>query len=156
MGRSSTEPEKEDLERIHRQYRTIRDELVATPIDELGHQLSSLIRDITETSRRDDTIRFLVGVSFTRNYTPLDYHLDRIVETENDGRHVEEVKAAISQNHRYLRFSYPADPEFDAPALRGALLASLDRELRDLERTLDRAGTDDSISDLWRLLANRK
>lgn len=154
MRRDAADLDEEDLRKIRRQYRTIRDELVTTPADELAHQLPSLIEEIAEISQQDDTVRFLAGVSFTQNYTLLDYHLDRVVETE-DGRRVEEIKTAVSQNHRYLRFSYPADPAFDARALRGALLASLDRELRELERALDRAETDDSISDLWRLLSSR-
>ena len=113
-------------------YETIRREVAAIPSEDIAHRLPNLAETVANVSEEaDDTVRFHVGVSFTKAHAPLDYWLDRIVD-DDDGVHVHSLKPAVSREHFYLRFPYPPDPDFDACTLRGALLAAVERELDDL------------------------
>lgn len=155
MPQSSSVPEDSNIGEIYRQYREVRDALLATSPDDFEHQLPNLVEEIATISQTtDDTLRFRIGVSFSQNQTLLDYQLSRVVEEENRVR-VEEIKAPVSQQHRYLQFIYPPDPEVEPNALRGAVLAMLEQELRGLTQAQTQAHSKESIADLWRLLSDK-
>lgn len=155
MRRNPSSKSNRDIETIHRSYLELRDELASLPAAELTHQLPNLVDKIATMSREtDNTIRFRAGVSFSKNQTLFDYHLTRVAEV-NGERHIEDLKSAVSRNHRYHRFSYPPDPQVDAKAIRGVLLAVLDREIKELELARNHGHTTESIADLWELLAEK-
>lgn len=129
MTRGTLTPsDPERSEEPYRPFVAVREELLSTPADDLARQLPNLVPTVIEVSKREDTDGLLLGVSFTRDHTPLDYELDRIVERA-DQYHREPVKEAISGDHRYLRFHYPPDPQFTATTLRGALLSAVEEEI---------------------------
>lgn len=151
--RDATLPEDRDPDEIQRRYEAIREELRDLPTADLAHHLPNLVDTLAETSAESDaTIHFIVGVSFTREHTPLDYQLDHLVTTDRGTERVESLKSAVSQDHFYLRFTYPPDPHFDASALRGAILATIEQRLRVLEET---PRSDSQIAALWKHLAWR-
>lgn len=112
-------------------YGTLRDELAAKPPRDVARELPGLTERVeTLSEEADDDHRIVVGVSFTTNYTCLDYCIDRVLETPTDGQRVETVKEPVSASHRYVRFTCPPDPHFDPCALRALLLSAVDREYR--------------------------
>lgn len=132
-------------------YREIRDSIRDTRPHDIGHRLPNLVDSVQDSSKRTDTVRLQIGISFTEGFTPLDYYLYRIIE--NDGsRSVQEVKERASKRHMYLEFYYPPDPHFDERALRGAMLAAVDRELRSVTKRQEIERTE--VSGLWRKLSN--
>lgn len=131
-------------------YRDIRGALQETSPDDIEHRLPNLTDAIRDASADEETVRFHVGVSFTEGLEPLDYALTRLVETDH-GRTADEIKERASDHHFYLEFRYPPDPYFDACALRGAMLAAVDRDLRSvLER---REVETKEVSGLWKQLS---
>lgn len=133
------------------QYRDIRDAIQETSADEIDHQIPNLVESIRDTSLDDDTIRFLVGVSFTETFAPLDYYLHRVVGS-GSGQTVEVLKGRASDRHMYLEFQYPPDPRFDEHALRGAILSAADRELRSVKHRRQIEQTE--VSGLWKQLSD--
>lgn len=132
-------------------YRNIREAIQETSADDIGHQLPNLVEAVQDASSRRDTIRFRIGISFTEVFTPLDYYLQRIVDSDGS-RAVEGLKDRASKRHMYLEFSYPPDPHFDEHALRGAMLAAVDRELRSVSQR--QAIEETEVTGLWRQLSN--
>ncbi|MDX1744517.1 MAG: hypothetical protein R3324_01150 [Halobacteriales archaeon] len=123
-------------------YERFRETLKAKTPDEFARELPGLVDQLAETTRSaPDTDRFLIGVSLSRNETLLDYTLEQVQE---DGG-VSTLKEPISSNHRYVTVPYPPDPHVDAAGLRGALLVSLEAQLRQA----DDEKTDPSIARLW-------
>lgn len=154
MSQQGTPPDKPNLEDLRGQYKAIRDDLTASPAEDFAHQLPNLVDEINTISKtHDETIRFQIGISFSQNQTPLDYHLSRVIDAEN-GTRVEKIKSPVSQKHRYLEFTYPPDPEVSANALRGAVLATIDQELLEIGQAQVRAESKESIADLWQLLSD--
>lgn len=98
--------------------------------DEVARQLPHLVETVVAESRfSEDTEKFVIGVSLSRNHTLLDYRLERVVvDDAYDSPWLETLKPAVSTSHEYLTFTYPPDPNFDAAALRGALLAVFEHE----------------------------
>lgn len=154
MNQRRTSTDNPPLEEIRRQYEAIRATLTESPAEDFVHQLPNLVEEIRTISRtNDDILRFQIGISFSRNQTLLDYHLSRVVATEN-GTRVQETKSPVSQNHRYLQFTYPPDPEATADGLRGAVLAILDQELLEIRQAQAQAESKESIADLWQILSD--
>lgn len=111
-------------------FETVKELLLAKQSDDLRRELHGLIETIQEeATRRDNIIRFIIGVSFTEQGTCFDYWIDRVVTRNDNGiPRVEEVKPPINTGHPYLTFHFPPDPEFDAGNLRGAMLAAIERK----------------------------
>lgn len=129
-------------------YASILSELATTPPEVIDRSLPNLVETLRTASEQESTERFRVGVSFSQRFTPLDYELDRIVELDDGARRRESLKEAVSRNHRYLRFTYPRDPEFDACAFRGALLTEMEREI-DRSYGFTRSGQRADNGDHW-------
>lgn len=107
----------------------MRSSVLDLDAEAVARQLPHLAEQLAERAADDvSTLQFVVGVSSSRNQTLLDYRLDRWVETD-DGVRREVLKPPVSEQHRYVTFPYPPDPTLDEPALRGALLAAIEREL---------------------------
>lgn len=132
-------------------YRGIRDSIQDTSSDDINHQLPNLVDAVQDYSKRPNTVRFRIGISFTEDFTPLDYYLIRIVDDDGD-RSIHEVKERASNRHMYLEFHYPPDLRFDERALRGAMLTAVDRELRSVTKRQKIEQTE--VTGLWRQLSN--
>jgi len=124
--------------------------------DAVAHELPGLVDHLTEDAPHVD--HYVVGVSFTKKHTCLDYAIDRVLRPDEDagtaGRTgdepvVESVKAPASERHRYVHFVHPPDPHFDASALRARLLGAIHRERRELAHDDPPAST---FADLWEQL----
>ena len=137
-------------EELGKRYGEIAAALRTTNPDDIGHQLPNLTESIRETSTEPDTVRFHVGVSFTEDLGPLDYYLKRVIDTER-GRSVDDIKERASKRHLYLEFRYPPDPHFDVSALRGALLATIERDLHSIQDREEVETTE--VSGLWKQLS---
>ena len=113
------------------EYDSIRDLLLGKPAHEIGHELPGLIESVKRQSvLTDDTLRFVIGVSFTKQGTCFDFWLDRVVDTaDRDVPKVASVKEPINADHRYVTFEYPPDPDFDAGDIRAALLTTIEANL---------------------------
>lgn len=111
-------------------YETIRSAVRQMEPDDIARQLPHLIELIRTHSRNDEpTVRFVIGISFSRNETLFDYRLDRIAEIDESGQpRYETLKPPVHDSHLYHVFAYPADPQFDAATLRGALLTAIEAE----------------------------
>lgn len=131
-------------------YRAIREALQHTSPDDIDHRLPNLADAIRDGSTDEATVRFRVGVSFTEGLDPLDYELTRLVDSER-GWTGEEIKERASDRHFYLEFRYPPDPHFDARALRGAMLAAVDRNLQTVQERREVETTE--VSGLWKQLS---
>ncbi|MDX1744605.1 MAG: hypothetical protein R3324_01595 [Halobacteriales archaeon] len=114
---------------ISHNYSEIQSNLASMSAEVIDRSLPNLVDAIETASSRETTRRFRIGVSFSRQFRPLDYQLDRVYEGDEGGREIESIKEPVSTKHRYLRFTYPPDPSFDACALRGALLAVVEGEI---------------------------
>lgn len=131
----------------------IRDQLKSTAPEDIRLQLPNLVETIREMSADPETVRFLLGVSFTRDYTPLDYRLERYHSADDDkGNQVEAVKVPVSSSHGYLTVVYPPDPQFDGRALRAALLTAVERNVHTLEADPTASVTGSRLADLWEQL----
>lgn len=123
-------------------YERFRETLHTKTPDEFSRELPGLVEQLGTAAQSDpDSVRFLIGISLSRNETLLDYTLERV---DQDGT-VSTLKEPISTNHRYLTVPYPPDPHVDAAGLRGALLVSLEAQLRQA----DDEETGPSIARLW-------
>lgn len=117
-----------DVERLQWCER-VRTALQEKTADDVARELPGLVDRLASVSSEvEDTRRFFVGVSLSRNDTLLDYSLSRV----GGDATVETLKEPVSTDHRYLTFAYPPDPHFDAAALRGALLGTVEAHLRAL------------------------
>jgi len=125
----------QDRSKSPEEYEMIRKILLGKPAFELGHELPGLIDTVERQSLGgEETIRYLIGVSFTTQGTAFDYWIDRVIDPDQiDGYRVETIKDPINYDHKYVTFFYPPDPEFDAETLRGALLATVEDRLEDLD-----------------------
>ncbi len=131
-------------------YQGIQDELRTASPDDLRLQLPNVVDSIRSLSVEEDTVRFLLGVSFTHDYTPLDYRLERYLNTgSGDSHRVETVKEPVSGSHGYLSVIYPPDPAFDWHALRSVLLAAVERNRHTLETDPTASVTGSRLVDLW-------
>lgn len=108
----------------------MRSVLLEMPPEEVSRQLPNLVETIREESESSEDVQnFVIGVSFSKNDTLLDYRLERLVEyPEYDSPKLETVKPAVTGRHMYLTLVYPPDPKFDASTLRGALLTVIEQE----------------------------
>lgn len=140
-----------DSDSVRTHYVAIRDWLLAQSERDIIHHLPNLVETITDGSEDPDTVRFVGGVSFTQKHTPLDYRLDRVyAEDDVDFYRRESLKLPISQEHHYVRFVYPPDPDFGAKALRSVLLTSVESTLY----TSEQANEEPSPGRLSRLWPN--
>jgi len=128
----------------------LRDRPPATVV----HELPGLVDRLTEEA--PDVDHYVVGVSFTKKHSCLDYAIDRVLRPDGDaaGRTddepvVESVKAPASERHRYVHFVHPPDPHFDAAALRARLLGAIVDERRNLAHD---DPPDSTFADLWEQL----
>lgn len=112
-------------------YDEIRTILLEKPTEDIERELPGLIDTLsTHSIDSDETIRFVVGVSFTTHGTCFDYWVDRVIRREGNGHIVSQpVKQPINENHSYVKFCYPPDQYFDAATLKGALLATVETHL---------------------------
>lgn len=134
-------------------YQAIQEELRLASPEDLRLQLPNLVESIHELSREDSTVRFLIGVSFTHDFTPLDYRLERYRMVEDDPEpKVETIKEPVSASHSYLTVIYPPDPGFGADALRTVLLAAVERTRHTLETDPTTSMTGSRLLDLWEQL----
>lgn len=142
----------DDVRELRAHYRDIRNWLVDQSERDLRHHLPNLVETLAEASNDPETVRFLVGVSFTRNHTPLDYLLERYYDPEDvDFLRHDPMKLPVSGDHHYVRFVHPADPKFGGAALRAALLSALETALYSLEQE-DQETSGSTLSDLWQEL----
>lgn len=134
-------------------YQAIQEELRSVSGEDLRLQLPNLVDSIRKLSTESSTVRFLIGVSFTHDYTPLDYRLERY-RTEDDHvePQVETIKKPISAAHGYLTVIYPPDPAFDADSLRSVLLAAVERNRHTIETDPTSTMTGSRLADLWEQL----
>ena len=134
-------------------YQAIRDQLRTTAPEDIRLQLPNLVDSIQELSVDPETVRFLIGVSFTHDYLPLDYRLERYhAPAETDSNRVDTVKFPVSATHGYLTIVYPPDPDFDGQALRSVLLSAVERKLHTLETDPTATVTGSRLADLWEQL----
>lgn len=134
-------------------YLAIRDQLQMTAPEDIRLQLPNLVETIRELSTDPETVRFLLGVSFTGDYTPLDYRLERYYTADDaETNQVEAVKVPVSATHGYLTVVYPPDPDFDGQALRTALLTAVERNVHTLEADPTASVTGSRLADLWEQL----
>jgi hypothetical protein len=134
-------------------FESIQDQLQATAPEDIRLQLPNLVESIRDRSVDSETVRFLIGVSFTHDYLPLDYKLERYHAPANENSNrVETVKVPVSASHGYLSLVYPPDPEFDGQALRSILLAEIERRLHTLETDPTGSVTGSRLADLWEQL----
>lgn len=139
----------DDVEALRDHYEAIEEWLLAQSDRDIRHHLPNLVETLAELSADPETVRFLAGVSFTKNNTPLDYELVRFYAPDDvDFLRRDEVKLAVSQDHHYVRFVHPADPRFDAGALRAVLLSAMETALHSLEDD-DEGSPRARLSDLW-------
>lgn len=125
-GAGRPPPSTDPIERLW----VMRNTVLQMDDDTIARQLPHLVEEVAERSTDDvKTLQFVVGVSISRNETLLDYSLDRVVDHGQGDPRLETLKPPVSDEHPYLTFPFPPDPTFDAETLRGALLASLDRQL---------------------------
>lgn len=137
---------------LEAQFRSIIDRIAANSADDLNRQLPKLVDTVVSvTDAEEETVRFWIGVSFSRQKDPFDYRLDEIRRTGSERVEVVQHKTPVTDDHHYLSFPYPADPEFDASSLRGALLATLERVAVQRARERDRAANN-SLAKVWDLL----
>ena len=127
-------------------YDDVRAALQAKPAADVARELPGLVDHLTGDDEAD---HYVVGVSFTKNDTCLDYAVERVTVDEDGQPHTETVKTPASGSHRYVQFTHPPDPQFDAAALRARLLGAVDRERRELANV---EGTGSSLADLWERL----
>lgn len=146
-------------------YEAVREQVRAMDPDAVDRQLPNLVATLADASADDEeTLQFVVGVSFSQNDTLLDYSLDRLVDVDGlDRPRVETLKPAVSLDHRYLTFPYPPDPQFDAGSLRGALIVSIEEELTRLGGSPDWYESDEPDDgghawyvDIWKQFASSK
>ena len=134
-------------------YEAIRDQLRTTAPEDVRLQLPNLVESIQKLSVDTNTVRFLIGVSFTHDYLPLDYRLERYHTPDGmESNQVETVKVPVSASHGYLTMVYPPDPEFDGQALRSVLLSAVERKLHTLETDPMASVTGSRLADLWEQL----
>ena len=124
---------EQDRSESPEEYEMIRDILLGKPAFELGHELPGLIDTVERQSLGgEETLRYLIGVSFTTQGTAFDYWIDRVIDPDPiEGYRVETIKDPINYEHKYVTFFYPPDPEFDAGTLRGALLTTVENHMSD-------------------------
>lgn len=141
----------DDVEGLRDHYESIRDRLLEQSDLDIRHHLPNLVETLVEGANEPETVRFVVGVSFTRDHMPLDYRLERVYAPEEvDFLRREQMKTPVSQDHHYVQFVYPPDPHFDADALRAALLATIEGALQAIEEGQDAdLSSGSSLSDLW-------
>jgi len=116
----------------------------------VAHELPGLVDRLAEAA--PDVDHYVVGVSFTKKHSCLDYAIDRVLvpaDDQDDGPVVESVKPPASERHRYVHFVHPPDPHFDASALRARLLGAIVDERRQLADDDPPAST---FADLWEQL----
>lgn len=123
-------------------YAAVADALREKPPDDVGRELPGLVDHVTED---DDVDHYVVGVSFTKGHACFDYAVDAVRENDGD-RVVETIKPPASESHRYVRFTHPPDPHFDASALRARLVAALDEGRRE---AADSAAPRPGFAELW-------
>jgi hypothetical protein len=140
----------EDADALRAHYAAIKQWLLAQTERDIRHHLPNIVETLAAASEESDTVRFVGGVSFTQNHTPLDYQLDRIyVDDDVDFYRREAMKLPVSKVHHYVRFVYPPDPAFDAAALRTVLLASMEGAIHAIENGDDpRPAT--RLANLWK------
>lgn len=116
--------------------RVIREILIEKSSDDLERELPGLINTVqTQSIASEETIRYVIGVSFTNKRTCLDYWIDRVILPSDLSEHEVRVeKEAINSNHMYVTFCYPPDPEFDGVALRGILLATVEDRIHSTDQ----------------------
>lgn len=133
MPESESKPRGEasvESEGFASHHERIRETVRLMDADEVSRQLPNLVDTVaSESANAPETAHFLIGVSFSRNDTLLDYRLDKYVVDERSGQpRYESLKSAISVEHVYLTFPYPPDPNFSADAFRGALLVEMEEQ----------------------------
>lgn len=128
-------------ERLHR----VRDRLQAKQAVDVAHELPGLVETVREKSQeKPPPAQFVIGVSFTHEGTCFDYHVRQLPGPDHPEMSPEIIKPPVEANHTYLTFRIPADPNFSAETLRGALLVTV-------EDTIERL---DAPDDLARLLSD--
>lgn len=124
---------QEDLEHPTQGFDEIRQILLGKSSDEISRELPGLIETVqTQSLGKDDTKRYLIGISFSKRGTCFDYFIDRVIDVDHQENHnVEVIKEPVSSEHQYITFQYPPDQAFDGAALRGVLLSTIEREVED-------------------------
>lgn len=117
-------------------YGELREEFRKKPPEDVSHEFPNLVEQVRGLASAGDPI--VVGASFTKHFTGLDYSLHRMRD-----EYLEPIKEPVSATHRYVRFTHPPDHHFDASALRARLLGAIDRERRNVERPRS------TFADLW-------
>lgn len=114
-------------------FETIRNFLLDKSTEDLAHELPGLIDTISTLSiGSEETLRYVIGVSFSTQGTGFDYYIDRVFRRQATGMLVSEpVKEPIDEKHHYIEICYPPDQQFDASALRGALITTIESRLHE-------------------------
>lgn len=135
-------------------YDAVADALREREPATVAHELPGLVDQVADDA--DGVDHYVVGVSFTKNRSCLDYAVDRVVYPDDDRAEaglddpvVESVKPPASERHRYVHFSHPPDPHFDAAALRALLIGALHRER---QAVADEEPPTSTFADLWEQL----
>ena len=122
-----------DNEKLRQHYEAIRETLIEQTESDIAHHLPNLVETIIDASHDPETVRFVGGVSFTRDSTPLDYYVSRLYQPDDvDFVRQEPLKLPVSRNHHYVAFVYPADLGFDAGNLRAILLTVVESTLHSI------------------------
>ena len=125
----STSLNRNNLQTTDRKVNIRRVLLEKTP-DDLSRELPGLIEEIKKPSNETgETIRYAVGVSFSKSGSCFDYWLNQTVIMDGDDEYrTRVIKAPVTQEHNYVTFYYPPDPSFDGETLRGVLLAMVEEQ----------------------------
>lgn len=138
-----------DAEGLRRQYRALSETISEGRPADVTRQLPGLVDAVVAASREaSPPAEFHIGVSISTNDALFDYFLKRVPPGDATDARPTFVKEPIDRELHYLQFTYPGDPHFDAAALRGAILATLQRRIRELEADDDTG--EDRLAGVWR------
>lgn len=111
-------------------FQAFRSTVKALDAQEVDRQLPNLVKTVVDKSTDPETEMFVIGISFSKSETLLDYRLERLVDDGEIGQsRLETLKPAVSGTHLYLTFPYPPDSHFTADALRGAILTTIEKQV---------------------------
>ncbi len=135
-------PEVTDPAAFEERLRRVRDVIRSKQAADVEHELPGLVDAVRENSQDKSPIaQFVIGVSFTQDGGCLDYYLRYRPNPERPTATPETLKPPVETTHAYLTFRHPADPNFTAATLRGALLVTI-------EDTIERLDDPDELASL--------
>lgn len=126
-----------DSDISNHRYDQFRETVIDLKADDVDKQLPRLVETVVEESEgSDQVLSFMIGVSFSRNNSLLDYRLEKLrLADEPPSPRLDTLKPAVSPDQLYITFSYPPDPNLTPKGLRSALLTAIESDYYQPERT---------------------